>query len=282
MRRTVAEFHDHLLSEEQKLTRIEDYVAGKQRLPSERDDRPGHNQAASSATKPTNSPKSAGDSSRRVKHCKDNAVERAKKSQEQIIQTKICASSSSDSSDPERGDQPNSEAPNRSEKVSRERSNKSSPCGTVAMTATVLSKIPKFKPTSKISWLELVEAQLHQTDLTDTQKVALLCDKIPDKYMDVIAQDVKAHASFDKVCAALRKHLQVPDRVKIKVLQRQVKLGDQTPSAAMRHALAEADIPTNPSGTFGSWVKEAFIKFRMIYCKRPEKDGTGLAPVWQN
>jgi len=128
------------------------------------------------------------------------------------------------------------------------------------MIATVLSKIPKFKPTSKISWLELVEAQLQHTDLTDTQKVSLLCDKIPDKYMDVIAQDVKTHASFNKVCAALRKHFQVPDRVKIKVLQRQIKLGDQMPSAAMRHALAEADIPTNPSGTFGSWVKEAFIK----------------------
>ena len=63
-----------------------------------------------------------------------------------------------------------------------------------------------------------------------------------------------------KICAALRKHFQVPDRVQIKVLQRKIKLGDQTPSAAMRHASAEADIPTNPSGTFGSWVKEAFIK----------------------
>jgi len=63
-----------------------------------------------------------------------------------------------------------------------------------------------------------------------------------------------------KICAALRKHFQVPDRVQIKVLQRKIKLGDQTPSAAMRHASAEADIPTNPSGTFGSWVKEAFIR----------------------
>jgi len=69
------------------------------------------------------------------------------------------------------------------------------------MTATVLRKIPEFKPTSNISWLELVEAQLQQTDLTDTQKVSLLCDKIPDKYVDVIAQD--------KICAALRKHFQV-------------------------------------------------------------------------
>jgi len=82
MRRTVAKFHDHLLLEEQKLTRIEDYVAGKQRLPSDRNGRPGQNQAASPATKPTNSPKSAGDTSQRVKYRKDNAVERAKKPQE--------------------------------------------------------------------------------------------------------------------------------------------------------------------------------------------------------
>jgi len=53
-------------------------------------------------------------------------------------------------------------------------------------------------------------------------------------------------------------------------------VGAQTPSAAMRRALAEADISTNPTGNFGSWVKEASSKlchevFKMICCNNSEK-----------
>ena len=257
MQRTIVEFRDNLLSEEQKLIRIENYVAGKQIAPSAQH---GHTYQGPPATQSAHWPRAARHRLRGTRDRDIDTGERLEPRQPPIIQTTICASSSSDSSDSEQGKPLSSEPSKLPVKPRQQHYAKQLSSNTVAMSATVLSKIPKFKPTSKISWLELVQAQLQQTDLTDTQKISLLCDKIPDQHMDVIAQEVKARVSFDEVCATLRKHFQVPDRVKIKVLQRKIKLKDQTPSEAMRHALAEADIPTNPTGTFGSWVKEAFIK----------------------